>query len=60
MAVALKLRNRDMERVELTVRVPPVFRFRTWLGVQIIKLGVRCTGMRVKVGALTEDELREG
>lgn len=49
------LSNKDMDKYLVTVTVPPMFRFRVWLGLQLIKLGVRTTGMAVKFER-TEDQ----
>lgn len=43
------LRNRDLERVHLVVSVPPVFRLRVWLGMKVIVLGAKITGMSIKL-----------
>lgn len=45
----LKFRVGDMERITFALKVTRPVRFRMWLGLKLVVLGVLVTGMNVKV-----------
>jgi hypothetical protein len=47
--IAYRMRNRDMAQVEMTVTVPHIFTFRLWLGMLLLRLAVRITGLSLKI-----------
>jgi hypothetical protein len=48
-AGTLRMRNRDLATMTITVTMPRIFRFRVWLGLRLIKLGARVTGVGFEV-----------
>lgn len=42
------LRMSDLKRVTLTIYVPPVVRFRVWLGMRLIIWGCKLAGLTYK------------
>lgn len=47
--IAYRMKNSDLHRLEMTVTVPAVFRFRLWLGMLLLRIAVRIVGMSLKV-----------
>lgn len=43
-----------MRKITVTVKVSRVFRFRLWLGLQMVAFGFRLTGMHVVVNKEAE------
>jgi hypothetical protein len=52
----MRLRNRDLHAIEITLVVPRIFRLRLWLGVRLMVLGGRIAGITTVV---TDAEAKE-